>query len=428
MDIVSVVTDAPLPAGPRLAVVTNGGGPGALAADASAAAGLVLPQLSLRLRKELALLLPAHAATANPVDITAGGSAGSLAEAVHILLRSNEIDSVIVIHTSLSATDTSAAATALATVAREPLVKPVLAVFLGQSAVPQPLQRQEAGSVIPCFAFPEAAAAALATVTSYAAWRSRPDPRPPVLGGLHRRAARTIVSEFLRDHPGGSWLDTDVAASLVAAYGIEVVDTRRAETPAQAVAAAGHIGFPVVVKAAAGEVLHRTDVGGVRLNLRTPEDVGAAVVAIQAPHGPEFPVVVQPMLSGGVELAVGIVNDPTVGPISMLALGGTATDLLADRSFTLLPINRAAVRDQIQSLRGAPLLFAYRGAAPADVKALENLVLRVGQLASEIPELAELDLNPVLVLVDGAVAVDVKIRLAPNHHSDPYLRQLSGGA
>jgi acyl-CoA synthetase (NDP forming)/GNAT superfamily N-acetyltransferase len=427
MDIVSVVTDAPLPAGPRLAVVTNGGGPGALAADAGAAVGLVLPQLSAHLRKELSLVLPAHAATANPIDITAGGGAGSLAGAVDILLRSNEIDSVIVIHTSLSATDTSAAATALATVAGEPLVKPVLAVFLGQAAVPLPLQRQEVGSVIPCFAFPEAASAALATVTSYAAWRSKPDPRPPVLAGVHRRAARTIVSEFLRHRPDGGWLDTDVAASLVAAYGIDVVDTRRAENPAQAVAAAQQTGFPAVVKTAAGEVLHRTDVDGVRLNLRTPEDVRAAVSAIQDPHGPEFPVVVQPMLSGGVELAVGIVNDPTVGPISMLALGGTATDLLADRSFTLLPINRAAVRDQIRSLRGAPLLFGYRGAPPADVKALENLVLRVGQLASEIPELAELDLNPVLVRVDGAVAVDVKIRLAASHQSDPYLRQLSVG-
>jgi acyl-CoA synthetase (NDP forming)/GNAT superfamily N-acetyltransferase len=428
MDIVSIVTDAPIPAGRRVAVVTNGGGPGALAADAGDAVGLVLPQLSAHLRSELALLLPAHAATANPVDTTAGGSAQSLADAARLLLRSSEVDSVIVVHTSLSGTDTDLVATALAGIVNEPLAKPLLAVFLGRSEVPEPLQRPGTGSVIPCFAFPEAAASALAAVTSYGVWRSRPKARPPVLNGINRRAARDIVTRFLDENPDGGWLDTDVAASLVASYGIATVATHRAETVAAAIAAAERIGFPVVAKSATGNLLHRTDVGAVKLNLQTPEELASAVRAIQQSSGSNGAVVVQPMLSGGVETAVGIVNDPTVGPIAMCALGGVSTDLLADRSFRLLPLSRGAVREQIRSLRGSPLLFGYRGSPLADVKALEDLILRVGQLASEIAELAELDLNPVLAQVDGATAVDIKIRLAPSHHTDHYLRRLSFGS
>jgi acyl-CoA synthetase (NDP forming)/GNAT superfamily N-acetyltransferase len=425
MDIVSLITASPLPAGRRVAVVTNGGGPGALAADACAAVGLVLPELSARVRRQLATLLPPHAATGNPVDITAGGSSASLAAAARVLLDVSEVDSVIVVHTSLTAADTHTVAATLGALVSEPTSKPLLAVFLGHSEVPQPLQRPGAGSMVPCFDFPDAAATALAAVTSYADWRDKPEPRPAALRGIHRHAARAIVGTFLDQQPEGGWLDTDLAAALAASYGIPVVATHRAETPNNAVAIAQRVGFPVVVKSAAGRVLHRTEVSGVKLDLQGPEAVAAAVTDIQSSAGWQCPVVVQPMISGGIELAVGIVNDPTVGPVAMVALGGIATDLLADRSFRLLPVGRAAVREQIRSLRGAPLLSGYRGSPPADVKALEDLILRVGHLATEVPEITELDLNPVLVLVDGAIAVDIKIRLTPSHCPDPYLRRLS---
>lgn len=427
MDIVSLVTDAPLPAGRRVAVVTNGGGPGALAADASAAAGLILPELTTATRTKLARLLPSHAATANPIDTTAGAEPDALAAAANVLLRSSEVDSVIVVHTSLSSTDTDLVATALAATAATSPTKPLLGVFLGRLDVPTPLQHSGAGSAIPCFAFPEDAANSLGAVASYAEWRRTPEPRSPNLRGIHRRTARTIVHHFLQDHPQGGWLDTDLAISLVASYGIPVVTSLRAETPLQAVDAAEQLGFPVVVKSATGEVLHRTDVGGVKLDLRTPGDVETAVVDIQRVCGGDSAVVVQPMISGGIETAIGIVNDPTVGPIIMFASGGVATDLLADRAFSLPPLNRAAVREQIRSLRSAPLLFGYRGAPPVDLAALEDLMLRVGQLATDVPELLELDLNPVVLSADGASAVDVKIRLAPATDGDAYRRQLTPG-
>lgn len=425
LDVVGLLTDAPLPAGRRVAVLTNGGGPGALAADACAAAGLVLPAFSTRLRRRLADVLPANAATGNPVDSTAGGNAEALATATRVLLESKEVDTVMVVHTSPETTDSSGVAAALSEIAGEPLTKPLIGVFLGRSEVPVPLQRSSAGSVIPCFAFPEVAATALAAVASYAEWRDRPHRTPPTLAGVHNRRARRIVSEFLRAQPGGGWMDTDAAESLVSSYGISVVPTCRAETPAEAALIAQRLGFPVVVKSASGAVLHRTDIGAVKLALQSPDEVTAAVSSIRDSCGPECPVIVQPMLPQGIETAVGIVNDPTVGPIVMLGLGGVATDLLADRSFRLPPLSRVDVREQIQSLRGSPLLFGYRGSPPADVPALEDLVLRVGQLAANIPELAELDLNPVLVSPDGAIAVDVKIRLAPATAPDPHLRRLS---
>ncbi len=427
MDIVSIVTDAPLPAGRRIGIVTNGGGPGALAADASAAAGLVVPELSTETRSELARILPPHAATGNPIDSTAGGAPGVLAAAAEMLMRSGEVDIVMVVHTSLSDTDTDTVAASLARLAAERPAKTLIGVFLGQLEAPEPLQREGAGSLIPCFAFPETAATALGAVVGYAEWRRTPEPRPPLLRGIHRRAARELVTAFLQEQPEGGWLDTDRAAALVSSYGVPVVTTVRANTAAEAVAAATEIGFPVVIKAAGGAVLHRTDIGGVKLDLQTPDDVVAAVAAIQEACGADSGVVVQPMLAAGVETAVGIVNDPAVGPIAMFALGGVATDLLADRSFRLPPLGRAEVRAQIRSLRAAPLLYGYRGAEPVDEGALADLLLRVGQLAVEVPELAELDLNPVLASPTGACAVDVKVRLAPAGGPDPFVRRLSPG-
>jgi acyl-CoA synthetase (NDP forming)/GNAT superfamily N-acetyltransferase len=428
MDIVSVVTEAPLPAGRRVAVISNGGGPGALAADACAAARLVLPELSKRTQRALRSVLPGHAATANPIDTTAGAGATALAESAAVLLRSREVDSVIVVHTSLSSTDTDRVAEALGQLVTDVPDRPLLAVFLGRDDVPSPLRRTEAGSLLPCFGFPESAATALGAVSTYAEWRQAPAPQQPALRGVRPHLARSIVGDFFAEHPDGGWLDTDRAADLISAYGIEVVPTLRATTAEEATQAADGLGYPVVVKSAVGDLLHRTDVGGVKLDLTNPATVEAAVDDVQRACGPHSPVVVQPMVVGlGVETAVGIVNDPTVGPIVMLALGGVATDLLADRSFRLPPLSRSDVRDQIRSLRASPLLFGYRGAPPVDVSSLEDLILKVGRMALEVPEIADLDLNPVVVSADGAVSVDVKVRLANVSAIDPYRRQLAPG-
>jgi acyl-CoA synthetase (NDP forming) len=300
-----------------------------------------------------------------------------------------------------------------------------LAVFLGHDGVPDPLRRLSGGSVVPCFAFPEVAAVALAAVVAYSEWRRRPTQRPPRLGQIQRRAARTIVAKFMSGHPDGGWMDTDLAVSLLRSYGIPMVTSCRADDGESAVNAAHHIGYPVAAKSATGQILHRTDLGAVKLGLASPDEVRAAVQDIQTACGDECGVVVQPMLTGGVEMAVGITRDRTVGPIIMVGIGGIATDLIADRSFRLPPLGRLDAHELIRSLRASPLLFGYRGAHATNVKALEDLILRVSAMAMDLPELADLDLNPILAMPEAATAVDVKLRLAPMTDSSTALRRLS---
>jgi acyl-CoA synthetase (NDP forming) len=420
-DIVTLLDRAPLPVGGRVAILTNGGGPGALAADACAAAGLEMPELSASVRAALATGLPAHASTANPIDTTAGGEPAVLADAARTLMGSDEVDAVIVMHTSLGPDDTETLAAALESVIEDCPNKPLIAIFVGKT-LPTGLAPR-----LTAFDFPEPAARALAAVASYARWRAGTPPHPPKLTRVKRQAARRAVDEFLETQPDGGWLDTDVAAELIADYGISIAQTRRATNADDAVAAARAVGYPVAVKSAAGDVIHRTDVGGVALDLRSDAQVRAAVADIEKSCGSGRPLAVQPMVPPGVETAVGIVNDPSVGPIVMFALGGVATDLLADRSFRLPPLGRAEVRKLVKSLRSSPLLFGYRGSPLVDVAALEDLLLRVSMLATDLPEVTDLDLNPVIVSSEGAMAVDVKVHLARPTVVDPYVRRLAGG-
>ena len=192
-----------------------------------------------------------------------------------------------------------------------------------------------------------------------------------------------------------------------------------------AAAAAADIDGPVALKAAAGTLVHKTDRGGVRLGLTTAEDARQAYAEMAARLGDDMGgAVVQPMVEPGVETAIGVVSDQQFGPLIMFGLGGVASDLLADRAFRLLPLTVEDAAAQVRSLRAAPLLFGYRGAPPCDVPALEDMLLRVAALADDLPEITELDLNPVVSTPEGATAVDVKIRLTPAEPSFPLLRRL----
>jgi acyl-CoA synthetase (NDP forming) len=217
-----------------------------------------------------------------------------------------------------------------------------------------------------------------------------------------------------------------VAQELLTAYGIPVLATRVARDVGDAVHAASELGYPVAVKAAASELVHKSDIGAVRLRLADADAVRNAYVAIAEALGVDCPpVVVQPMARPGVELVAGIVHDRLFGSLVMLGLGGVHTDLLGDRTFRLLPLTDLDAGRMWRSLRGAPLLTGYRGSVPTDTEALEQLLLRLGRLAEEVPEVAELDLNPILAGHDGVVAVDVKLRLAQAEgEPDPYVRSL----
>jgi acyl-CoA synthetase (NDP forming)/GNAT superfamily N-acetyltransferase len=422
--VLRILTAAPLPAGRRVAILTNGGGPGALAADAAAAAGLVLPPLSVATQRALRRLLPGHAATSNPVDSTAGASAASLSAAARVLLDSAEVDSVLFIHTSIRTRDTDEIAAQLAREVDAGVTRPLIGVFLGHPDVPPALRLPTGASVLPTYPYPEEALTALAAVASYGEWRGSPEPTAPRLVRIHRAAARRLVEGALESPAAGGWMDTDAAAALLHCYAVPIVESLRVHDPTTAVIAAEKYGYPVAVKSAGGHIVHRSDVGAVAVGLASGDAVRAAVSRIHAAVGHDCPLIVQPMLREGVEIAVGVTQDPTVGPLLMVGIGGVATDLLADRVFALPPISRARAHKLVRSLRSSALLFGYRQTPPADVDALVELILRVSALAQDIPQVRELDLNPVLAGPNGAVAVDVKVRLEPTTGPASMARQL----
>ncbi len=424
-DVATLFDLAPLPRGGRVAIVGNSGGPGVLAADACESAGLEVVELAETTRYRLGALLPAGAALSNPVDLLAAADPVSFEAALRVLLDDPNVDSVLTVYTPIRPGSEVGISRAIATVRADDPGKPLLSCFLGLKGIPHELRARDGRPVVPFYSFPESAARALAAAVRYASWRERPVGTVPELTGIDLVTARSIVRDELTGQPDGVWLSAPVAARLIATHGVRVVQTKFARDAGEATAAAVSIGLPVALKAAAGELVHKTELGGVRLNLATPLAVAEAFTEMQQALGDQMGgAVIQQMVPAGVETAIGVVADPTFGPLVMVGLGGVASDLLADRAFHLLPMTAEDAARQIRALRGAPLLFGYRNTPKCDVEALEDMVLRVAQLARNLPELAELDLNPVTVSASGAVAVDVKIRLRPAVRVDPLTRRL----
>ncbi|MCL6538469.1 MAG: GNAT family N-acetyltransferase [Acidothermus sp.] len=413
---------APLPRGGRVAIVGNSGGPGVLAADACEAAGLEVPELSVATQAQLAAILPPGAAVINPVDVLAGADGATLEKALRIVLRDPGVDAVVVVYTEVRPGSIPEAARALAAVASNPSDKPIVVCFLGHSETPAELIGRSGRPLLPVYAFPEPAVRTLAAARRYADWRSRPPGTFQRFEDVDEQAARHLVETVLSEHPAGRWLDAVDAARLLTAYGIPVVETVEVANAEEAVKNAERMGYPVVLKAGGGDLVHKTERGAIRLDLRTAIEVADAYRALA--ETVSGPIVVQPMVSSGVEAALGVVNDPVFGPLVMVGLGGVASDLLADRAFRLVPLTVEDADEQIRSLRAAPLFFGYRNMPPVDVQKFREMLLRLAEMASSVPEIAELDLNPVMVRTDGAVTVDAKIRLAPASHEDPYVRRL----
>jgi acyl-CoA synthetase (NDP forming) len=266
--------------------------------------------------------------------------------------------------------------------------------------------------------------AAIAKAARYAAWRAQPAGVEPVLSDVDSVGAREVVDAALER--GEGWQDHATTADLLGRYGIPVVPTRIVHSAGEAVQAATALGYPVALKAADPDLVHKSDIGAVRLKLADADAVTAAYAAIGAATKEAAPpVLVQPMATGQVELVGGIVHDQLFGSLVMLGLGGVHTDLFGDRAFALVPMTDADAARMWRSLRAAPLLTGYRGSPAVNTAAVEDLLLRLGRLAQDVPEVAELDLNPVLVGADGAVAVDTKLRLTGvAGEPDAVLRQL----
>jgi len=411
LDIVQVLVHVPLPAGQRVGLVGNSGGPLILAADACGPGGLVVGDLGDATAVALRAVLGAAAACANPVDITADGDAEAFEQALCLVLDDPAVDAVVAVVTELNRLSAAEASEVLERAANRSAKPLVGCILRGDDA---PLTEVTADSRLALIASPERAVGALACAYRYRAWRDRPEEAPPELVGVDGDRARAIVAAELAVSPGGGWLSADAAAELLAAFGVRVASTVAVASPEEALAEAVRVGFPVVLKAGSGDLVHKSDRGGVALGLDSPERLAEAYATMRERLGDAMGVpVVQPMVPAGVETIVGLSVDPAFGPVLLFGLGGVATDLLGDHALAVPPLSAEDAERLIESTRGAALLHGYRGAPAADLGALQDVVLRVSRLAETVREVVELDLNPVVVSASGAIVVDCKVRVAP---------------
>jgi acyl-CoA synthetase (NDP forming) len=439
VETATLLASQPLTAGHRVAIVSNAGGAGVLAADACGDHGLEVAVLSAPTRRRLRGLLPPGSRVIGPVDTTAAVSAAAFRACLEQVAADDGVDAVLAVTVPTAIADLRPAIAAAVT------GKPVAAAMLDQAEsvtlLPRLAGPGTAGAAapasgdgaeaplaadgIPAYAYPESAARALGHAARYRAWRDQQEGHVPDLPGLRVEAARELLASFLAGAPDGGWLPPDLAEQLLSRYQIPLAAAVWADDAGQALAAAARLGGPVALKADVPGVVHKTEAGAVKLDLRTPEDVASAYRELTVTLGPRLRrVLVQAMITGGVEVLVGVVQEPVFGPLVVFGLGGVATDVLGDRAARLTPLTRSDADELIREVRAAPLLLGHRGSPPADTAALADVLLRVSRLADDLPEVAELDLNPVVASPDGVRAVDIRIRVVPATARDPFLRRL----
>jgi acyl-CoA synthetase (NDP forming) len=419
-DIAACVDLQPLPHGSRVGIVTNAGGPGILAADACVAAGLTLVELSEATRQQIAAVLPPMASVGNPVDLIASAGSAQYSRTVELMLASSEIDSLIIIFTPVDPTTTGEILQSIrdgvAAGRRSGATsKPVLTCVMGDSGRLVPLDTQ--GERLPAFTFPENAARALGKVSKYAAWRTRPAGLVWAFDDVDANAARAICVNAV-ERPGG-WLTDEEVRGVLNAYKMPIVNGGVAHSADEAAALAERLGFPVAAKVSSTAVQHKTDVGGVRLNLADAAAVRDAFGAIARSTRADA-VLIQPMIAGGVELMMGIVQDPLFGPLIAFGLGGVYVEILEDVRIRIAPLTDSDADDLISGIKGFRLLQGYRGHPAADLDAIRDLLLRLSRLADEVPEIAELDLNPVMALAPGRGCAIADARIRVKHVTRPF--------
>jgi acyl-CoA synthetase (NDP forming)/RimJ/RimL family protein N-acetyltransferase len=409
-DVASLLAHQPVPAGRRVAVMSNGGGPAIVAADACVAAGLEVPELSSEVQDALRDLAPSGGVR-NPVDLIATADGDVFERAARLLLASGEVDALVAMYVApyVTRADDIAAGIARGAAGSD---RTVASCFLGLDERPVVTADGGPARTIPVFRAPEAVAGALVHAARLGEWRRRPVGSVAQLEIDVERVRTNVAHVVAAAGDEGAWASPDVAAALLAGFGVPVVRSESVANAADAVEAAQRIGYPVALKAIAPGLVHKTDVGGVRLDVADDDAVVRAFTAMRDALGTRMTgVEVQRMADSGVELIVGIHHDPVFGPLVLFGAGGFAAELERDSVLLVPPLTDVDIDDAIRSLRISPLLFGYRRTPLVDVPALHDLLARVGRLACDVPEIAELDCNPVIVSTTGAVVVDVKVRL-----------------
>ncbi len=410
-DVAALLSAQPVPGGDRVAIVTNGGGPGILCADACQANGVEIVELPADVRARLAELLPPGAAVGNPIDMIATASAADYRRTLQTLADADACDAIITIFVPALVTTAAEVATAIREFAQANPAVATAAVFMVSGGVPRELSSDRV--CVPGYEFPEAAAGAVALAVRHGRWRARDVGSVPRFEGLRSVEAAALISqELARDE---AWMSPKCVAELFDCFGLPLIATRVVSDAEQAVAAAKELGVPVALKAIAPGLVHKTDAGGVRLGLDRPDAVRKAAVDIEhavTQAGRRLDgLIVQPMAPSGVELIVGVVHDHSFGPVLACGAGGTTAELVSDVAVRIAPVTDVQAREMVRSLRTFPLLDGYRAAPRCDLAGIEDVLLRVSAMVEAHPEIVELDCNPVIAGPDGTVIVDARVRV-----------------
>jgi acetyltransferase len=414
-DYARVFAHQPLPSGKRIAIVTNAGGPGILATDSLEHAGLQLARFRSETIEALMADLPGAASAANPVDVLGDALADRYEHALQLALSDPGVDGLIVIVTPQAMTQIEETAHVTGRVARE-ADKPVVGCFMGEKRIEAGVRVLREYDV-PNYPFPERAAAALAAMVTYREERERTI-HQPVRFDVEAGAVREVF-EQVRSEGRVSIGDAE-ARAVLKAYGFPVPESKLAESPEEAIAAAEEMGYPVVLKIASPDILHKTDVGGVKLDLNSPGDVRDAFdlmvyrASRYVPGARIWGCLVQKMVPGGREVLIGMSRDPQFGPLVAFGLGGIYVEALKDVVFRVAPFSHREAEDMIREIRAYPLLEGVRGEQPADHEAMTDALCRVSQLVVDFPEIVELDINPMMVFEEGrgGMALDMRLVLA----------------
>ena len=434
VETTALLASQPVPAGRTVAIVSNVGGAGLLAAGACAGLGLTVHRPHGLTSRRLRALVPDTGAADGPVDTTVAISAETFRQCLELLAADDEVDAMIALVLPTAATGD------LVTAIQQADIRiPLAAVVLDQPDSVRLLPRTDGEGQIPAYGYPEAAATAMARAARYGAWRTEPRGQVPSFPDISTEEACTLVHAFLRATPRGGWMPPDQTAELLRRYGVPLVELTGASSEDEAVEAFRAAAGPVVLKADVPGLIHKAAAGGVELDLRTEAEVRAAYRRLTERFGRrQRQILVQPMMAGGTEVIIGVTDDHVFGPLVVFGLGGAATEVRADHSARLTPLTDTDADQLIGSIRAAPLLRGYGGSAgpgsrspqtpprghAADLGALRDLLLRVSRLADDLPEVTELDLNPVIARPDGAFVVDARIKVTPYRAQDPFLRKL----
>ncbi|MHC4117438.1 MAG: acetate--CoA ligase family protein [Planctomycetota bacterium] len=413
VDYIKAFANQPLPAGTKVAIISNAGGAGIMATDAIERQGLDFARLSSDTIARLASGLPAAASLQNPVDVLCDALADRYEFALSAALDDPDVDIALVLLTPQAMTDPVATAEGVVKIARQKPGKLILACFLGASRMEEGTRVLREGK-IPCYDSPETAVDTIKVMTEYVRWRSRPK-RIVELFPVNRRKAETKIEKHLRD--GTCQIGEVASKEILQSYGFTVPKAAVATTSEQAAVIAQRLGFPVAMKIWSPEIVHKTDVGGVRLGLQNAEEVMDAFdlmmyrIPRRLPDVEVLGVLIQEMVQSGKEVILGMKREPHFGPLMMFGMGGTMVEVLKDVSFYLAPLTAEEAMQMLASTRTYQMLTGVRGEQAVDTGTIAEALQRLSQLATEFPQIKEVDINPYVVGPAGTAAIAVDARM-----------------